>query len=53
MDFKGVLEKIDQLDLMVIPYENATGYGIRAMVNSIEDKDSIKMLNNGWARRRI
>lgn len=42
MDFKGVLEKIDQLDLMVIPYENATGYGIRAMVNYIEDKDSIK-----------
>lgn len=42
MDFKGVLEKIDELDLMVIPYENATGYGIRAMVNSIEDKDSIK-----------
>ena len=42
MDFKGVLEKIDELDLMVIPYENATGYGIRAMVNSIENKDSIK-----------
>lgn len=42
MDFKEVLEKIDELDLMVIPYENATGYGIRAMVNSIEDKDSIK-----------
>lgn len=42
MDFKEVLEKIDQLDLMVIPYENATGYGIRDMVNSIEDKDSIK-----------
>ena len=42
MDFKEVLEKIDQLDLMVIPYENATGYGIRAMVNSIEDTDSIK-----------
>lgn len=42
MDFKEVLEKIDQLDLMVIPYENATGYGIRAMVNSIEYKDSIK-----------
>ena len=42
MDFKGVLEKIDELDLMVIPYENATGYGIGAMVNSIEDKDSIK-----------
>lgn len=42
MDFKGVLEKIDELDLMVIPYENATGYGIRAMVNSIENKYSIK-----------
>ena len=42
MDFKEILEKIDELDLMVIPYENATGYGIRAMVNSIEDKDSIK-----------
>ena len=42
MDFKGVLEKIDELDLMVIPYENATGYGIRDMVNSIENKDSIK-----------
>ncbi len=42
MDFKGVLEKIDELDLMVIPYENATGYGIRAMVNSIENKESIK-----------
>ncbi|MBI6037488.1 16S rRNA (uracil(1498)-N(3))-methyltransferase [Clostridium perfringens] len=42
MDFKEVLEKIDKLDLMVIPYENATGYGIRDMVNSIENKDSIK-----------
>lgn len=50
MDFKEVLEKIDQLDLMVIPYENATGYGIRAMVNSIEDKDHKKCWNNGWAK---
>lgn len=42
MEFKAVLDKLDELDLMVIPYENATGYGIRAMVNSIEDKNSIK-----------
>lgn len=42
MSFQEVLNKIDELDLMVIPYENATGYGIRAMVNSIEDKNNIK-----------
>lgn len=42
MSFEEVLNKIDELDLMVIPYENATGYGIRAMVNSIENKSNIK-----------
>ncbi|MGG5462655.1 16S rRNA (uracil(1498)-N(3))-methyltransferase [Clostridium sp. B9] len=42
MSFEDVLNKMDELDLMVIPYENATGYGVRAMVNSIDDKSSIK-----------
>lgn len=42
MSFEDVLNKIDELDLMVIPYENATGYGVRAMVNSIDHKNSIK-----------
>lgn len=42
MSFEDVLNKIDELDLMVIPYENATGYGVRAMVNSIDDKSSIR-----------
>ena len=42
LNFKEVLDKIDDLDLMVIPYENATGYGIRAMVNSIENRENIK-----------
>ena len=35
IEFKEMTEKIKSMDLVVVPYENATGYGIRNMMKEI------------------
>lgn len=38
IEFSQALKAMKEFDLVVVPYENATGYGIRSMVKSIADK---------------
>ena len=42
MDFNDVLEEIDTLDLMLVPYENAEGFGIKTLINNLR-KDNINL----------
>lgn len=35
IEFNEMIEKIKNMDLVVVPYENATGYGIRNMMREI------------------
>lgn len=41
VDFNEALKLMEDMDLIVIPYENATGYGIKSMVSTI-DTSNIK-----------
>ncbi|MGL5244575.1 MAG: RsmE family RNA methyltransferase, partial [Sarcina sp.] len=41
IEFKNALEIMKDMDLIVIPYENATGYGVKSMIKAI-DTSSIK-----------
>lgn len=41
MNFTALKEKLKEMDLVVVPYENAEGYGIRNLANKI-DKTTIK-----------
>lgn len=41
IEFSKALEEMKKFDIVVVPYENATGYGIRSMVKTIDAK-SIK-----------
>lgn len=41
--FKDMIDNIKTFDLIVVPYENAENYGIRAMISEI-DKDKIKKI---------
>lgn len=36
IDFKELINQLKDMDLVVAPYENAEGYGIRQMVNSLK-----------------
>lgn len=41
MDFEEVVRKLNKFDLVVVPYENATNYGIKAMMKKI-NREEIK-----------
>lgn len=43
IDFKEALKCMESMDLVVIPYENATGYGIKSMVKTI-DTSNVKTI---------
>ncbi len=43
IEFNKLLEFLKQMDLIIVPYENAEGYGIKKVVNNI-NKGSIKKL---------
>lgn len=36
MNFEDVLEEIESLDLMLVPYENAEGFGIKTLINNMK-----------------
>lgn len=42
LELKKALEKMEDMDLIVVPYENATGYGIKSMVNTVENIKEVK-----------
>lgn len=37
IEFKEMINSLEKMDLVVVPYENATGDGIRSMKNSIKE----------------
>lgn len=37
IEFKEMINSLENMDLVVVPYENATGNGIRSMKNSIKE----------------
>ncbi|WP_297437335.1 16S rRNA (uracil(1498)-N(3))-methyltransferase [uncultured Clostridium sp.] len=43
VEFKVALEEMKKMDLIVVPYENATGYGIRTMAKELLGKDFVKV----------
>lgn len=43
MSFEEAMERMKEMDLIVIPYENATGYGIKALKNKVKDKEIKKI----------
>ena len=42
MNFNDVLEEMDSLDLMLVPYENAEGFGIKTLINNFK-KENINL----------
>lgn len=38
IDFKELLHRLKTMDLIIVPYENAENYGVRALVNSLGEK---------------
>ena len=42
ISFKEVLEKIKDMDLFIVPYENAENFGIKKLMDSIESKTKVK-----------
>lgn len=42
MNFNDVLEEMDSLDLMLVPYENAEDFGIKTLINNLK-KENINL----------
>lgn len=42
LSFEEALEKINQYDLFLVPYENAENFGMKALVNEIDNLSTIK-----------
>ncbi|OFI07188.1 ribosomal RNA small subunit methyltransferase E [Clostridium acetireducens DSM 10703] len=43
MDFQNIIEELKEVDIIVVPYENQTGYGIKNMFNELNKKDINKV----------
>lgn len=43
ISFDEALSEMKEMDLIVVPYENATGYGVKSMAKVIGDKDIQKI----------
>ncbi|MGL4452518.1 MAG: RsmE family RNA methyltransferase [Sarcina sp.] len=43
VEFEEALEKMKEMDLIVVPYENATGYGIKSMARELSNKSFTKV----------
>ena len=46
IEFKEVLEKIDSLDLLIVPYENANNFGIKTLINELRKENNIDNIKN-------
>ncbi|CAB1240538.1 16S rRNA (uracil(1498)-N(3))-methyltransferase [Clostridium sp. MT-14] len=42
IDFKGLLQSLVPMDLIFVPYENEKNLGIRNVIDSIDNRDTIK-----------
>ena len=46
IEFKEVLEKIDSLDLLIVPYENANNFGIKTLINELRKDNTTNTIKN-------
>lgn len=46
VDFKGAVERLKAMDLILVPYENQEGYGIKTLMSELkeEEKNNIKTI---------
>ena len=46
IEFDEMIEKINSLDLVLVPYENAENFGIKKLVNNLEKNGSIEKIKS-------
>lgn len=46
IDFNEFLEKINSLDLLIVPYENANNFGIKTLINELRKENNIDNIKN-------
>lgn len=46
IEFEEVLEKINSLDLLIVPYENANNFGIKTLINELSKENNIDSIKN-------
>ena len=46
IEFKEVLEKIDSLDLLIVPYENANNFGIKTLINELRKDNATNTIKS-------
>ena len=46
IEFDEVLEKINSLDLLIVPYENANNFGIKTLINELRKENNLDTIKN-------
>ena len=46
IEFNAVLERINSLDLLIVPYENANNFGIKTLINELRKENNIDNIKN-------
>lgn len=46
IEFEDMIEKINSLDLVLVPYENAENFGIKKLVNNLEKNGSVEKIKS-------
>ena len=46
IDFNEFLEKINSLDLLIVPYENANNFGIKTLINELRKDNTTNTIKN-------
>ena len=46
IEFDEVLEKINSLDLLIVPYENENNFGIKTLINELRKENNIDNIKN-------
>ena len=46
IEFDEVLEKINSLDLLIVPYENANNFGIKTLINELRKDNVVDNIKN-------
>ena len=46
IEFDEVLEKMNSLDLLIVPYENANNFGIKTLINELRKGNTIDNIKN-------
>ena len=46
IEFNAVLERINSLDLLIVPYENANNFGIKTLINELRKDNTTNTIKN-------